>query len=203
MAEAQLSDRAGDSDRPKLRQVQHDGRRYAISIEPVYWACLEEAAEEIGIRLNQMVALLAQADDGPKNLAARLRLFCVKSLRRQVHEARLVSRAVNMVQLIDAVPSACFAITQQRRIAYANEPLHAMIGEPTGKIVGDPADKYFRLRFSDPTADPIENPDLLPSGLLSGSVALMIPGRLAARRMVVCPVPLRQSDQILFVVFIR
>ena len=203
MAEAQLSDRAGDSDRPKLRQVQFDGRRYAISIEPVYWACLEEAAEEIGIRLNQLVALLAQADDGPKNLAARLRLFCVKCLRRQVHEAQLMSRAVDMVQLIDAVPSACFAITQQRRIVYANEPLHEMIGEPKGKIVGDPADKYFRLRFSDQTEDPIQNPELVAPGLLTGSVALMIPGRLAVRRMVACPVPLRQSGQLLFVIFVR
>ncbi len=203
MTDVTIIDQARIADKPKLRQVQHSGRRYAISIEPVFWNCLEEAADDLGIRLNQLVSLLANLDEGPKNLAARLRLFCVRRLRRLSLGVNMMTHGADIVSLIDAVPTPCFAITHERTIAHANQPLHLLIGENMGDIIGEPAAKYFRIRFAERGELDATNADGRPSGLVSGNVALMIPGRVSARRMIACPVPLRQENRYLLVVFLK
>ena len=201
--EIELLDAARDEDKAKLRQVQFGGRRYAISIEPIYWDCLEEAAAELDIRLNALVAAVAGSDSGPKNLAARLRLFSIRRMRRLHRRAENLSQGADMVGLIDAVQGPCFAITPTREIAHANRPLHELVGEQPGTMAGEPSDKYFRIRFVDDPEDPDVQTVATRTKLLAGSLALMVPGRLAARRFVACPVPLGHKNQYLLVIFIK
>ena len=91
---------------PSCDKFNMNGRRYAISIEPIYWTCLEEAAETLNIRLNQLVSFLATRDTGTKNLAARLRLFCVHRLRRLVRQADMHTGDVDIAGLIGRRPNA-------------------------------------------------------------------------------------------------
>jgi len=201
MSNLSIIDQARNADKPKLKQVQYNGRRYAISIEPIYWDCLQDAAAELGIRLNQLISLLATNEEGPKNLAARLRLFCVRRLRRLSHTVDMITPGTDIVGLIDAVPTPCFAITQDRTIVHANQSLHQLVGEKFGDLSGEPVAKFFRIRFAERENNSIK--DGRPSELVSGNVALMVPGRVSARRMVACPVPLREENRYLLVVFLR
>src|SRR3546814_1569032 len=86
---------------PKLRILQHRGRRYAVSIEPVYWEVLQQAAEEAGCRLNQLVAGIA-AEAAGGNLAARLRLYAVQRLRREAAEGRASAGRTNIGTVLSA-----------------------------------------------------------------------------------------------------
>jgi predicted DNA-binding ribbon-helix-helix protein len=202
MDELEIRDHARAGDHAKLRQIQYAGRRYAISIEPVYWDCLEEAATELNIRLNQLVSYLAGLEIGPKNLAARLRLFCVRRLQRLVRQAELHTGSVDVVNLVEAVPTPCFAIYGNGEIAHANNPLSQLVNEDASDVIGQPAAKFFRLRFADTRADqPAAKPH--SQKLLSGTVALMIPGRVSARRFAASEISLPDRNQTLLLIFIK
>jgi predicted DNA-binding ribbon-helix-helix protein len=184
---AKFVDQANNTDIAKLRQVQLHGRRFAISIEPIFWQCLEDAAIDLGIRLNQLVGILSEADTGPKNLAARLRIFSVRRMRRLLNEARLTPRNLNLVELVDAIPTPCLAVTEKRRISHVNEALLKLMGDDVVDVVGDPSDKFFRLRYPDPLPIAWEKLGQPNANSQSGSVAYMMPGRVMARRMVTVP----------------
>jgi predicted DNA-binding ribbon-helix-helix protein len=202
MDELEIRDHARTDDHAKLRQIQFAGRRYAISIEPVYWDCLEEAAIELNIRLNQLVSYLAALDIGPKNLAARLRLFCVRRLKRLVRQAELHVGSVDITSLIEAVPTPCFAIYGDGEIAHANNPLNQLVNEDAADVIGQPSAKFFRLRFAETSVD--QNTAKPQSQkLLSGTVALMIPGRVSARRFVASEISLPDRTQSLLLIFIK
>ena len=203
MAENWTQDAATANDVAKLRQVQLAGRRFAISIEPVYWEILEESARELNIRLNQLVGALSGSEAGPGNLAASLRLFCVRRLRRQLRAARVAPRRFKLTDFIEAVPSPCFAINQRRRIAHANEAVRELVGEDEDQLINSPSEKYFRIKFSDPSNDVWSRFADKEAEPISGSVAYMMPGRLAARRMVACPMRMARKGQFLCVIFIR
>lgn len=202
-AEKWAEDAATGNDVAKLRQVQLVGRRFAISIEPVYWEVLEEAARDLNLRLNHLVGALAGAEAGPGNLAARLRLFCIRRLRRQFREARSVPRRFQLPDFIEAVPSPCFAINHRRRIAHVNQAVRELVGEGDDELIGIPAEKYFRIKFADPSPDVWRSFGEKDAEPIAGSVAYMMPGRLAARRMIACPMRLRRKGQFLCIVFIR
>lgn len=61
---------------PVKRSVTIAGHQTSISLEPVFWAALEESARDEGLPLNALIAqidvLRIQADD-PPNLASALR----------------------------------------------------------------------------------------------------------------------------------
>jgi len=203
MISSKFPDIAEKDDLAKLRQIQLDGRRHAISIEPIYWECLQSAADELGLRLNQLVVTLARAEEGPNNLAARLRLFCIRRLRRQLGQARLAPSRFNLADLINAAPSPCFAVRPDRRIVHANDALGELVGEEAKDIVGDPADKFFRIRFPQPLADVWARFTLAGARAEQGSIAMMIPGKLSVRRMTACPIKQRGSGNFLALIYLR
>ncbi len=66
------------SDRPRKRSITIAGHETSISLEPIFWSALREAADEAGLPLN---ALVAQIDAerivqiSPTNLASAIRVW--------------------------------------------------------------------------------------------------------------------------------
>lgn len=63
---------------PVKRSVTIAGHQTSISLEPAFWAALEEAAAALGLPLNALVARIdAQriAAEDPPNLASAVRLW--------------------------------------------------------------------------------------------------------------------------------
>jgi predicted DNA-binding ribbon-helix-helix protein len=69
---------------PVKRSMMIAGHATSISLEPVFWEALREAAEEEGLPLNALVARIdagrIEADD-PANLASAIRVWLFGRLR--------------------------------------------------------------------------------------------------------------------------
>lgn len=69
---------------PVKRSVEIAGHKTSISLEPVFWDMLKEAAAQLGIPVNALIAridserILAET---PPGLAGALRLWLVAQLR--------------------------------------------------------------------------------------------------------------------------
>jgi len=73
-----ISEPEGGFAGPIKRSVTIAGHQTSISLEPVFWAALERAAEQEGLPLNALVAqvdVLRIAGDDPPNLASALRTW--------------------------------------------------------------------------------------------------------------------------------
>ena len=66
-----------DYGRPTKRSVTIAGHETSISLEPMFWAALEEAAREANLPLNALVARIdaerLHTPGGPPNLTSTLR----------------------------------------------------------------------------------------------------------------------------------
>ena len=66
-----------DYGRPTKRSVTIAGHETSISLEPMFWAALEEAAREVNLPLNALVARIdaerLHTPGGPPNLTSTLR----------------------------------------------------------------------------------------------------------------------------------
>ncbi|HET8727660.1 MAG TPA: ribbon-helix-helix domain-containing protein [Alphaproteobacteria bacterium] len=165
----------------RLRILQHRGRRYAIRMEPTYWRVLQDAAAEFGCRLNHLVGGIATAGSG--NLTARLRLFCVRRLGRQLVEAKAAAGGTDMASIVRACPSPCLLITEARVVAFCNRPLEALFGLEAGQLDGRPFEHFFRFGLGRPLAEALQ-----VAAVQSGHLTYMMPGRVVGLRATVCPV---------------
>jgi predicted DNA-binding ribbon-helix-helix protein len=75
---------------PVKRSMMIAGHATSISLEPVFWEALREAADEEGLPLNALVARIdagrIEADD-PANLASAIRVWLFGRLRGNRRDA--------------------------------------------------------------------------------------------------------------------
>jgi predicted DNA-binding ribbon-helix-helix protein len=75
---------------PVKRSVEIAGHRTSISLEPLFWDMLRDAAQAEGVPLNALVARIDAARIGaesPPGLAGAVRLWLVARLRGEVSPA--------------------------------------------------------------------------------------------------------------------
>lgn len=68
---------------PVKRSVMIAGHATSVSLEPIFWSALADAAEEEGVPLNALVASIDAdrvADAEPPNLASAIRVWLFKRL---------------------------------------------------------------------------------------------------------------------------
>ncbi|MEW4449508.1 ribbon-helix-helix domain-containing protein [Qipengyuania sp. JC766] len=69
---------------PAKRSVEIAGHKTSVSLEPVFWTMLREAAEREGVPINALVARIDEeriASPTPPGLASAIRLWLVEELR--------------------------------------------------------------------------------------------------------------------------
>lgn len=69
------------SELPVKKSVTIKGHRTSVSLEPVFWRALTEAAEEEGLSLNALVAKIDQ--ERPGNLSSALRVWLFERLHKR------------------------------------------------------------------------------------------------------------------------
>lgn len=196
-------DRPAAGDSPRLRLVQHRGRRHAISVEPSFWAALTDAAAETGVRLNRLVAELAASPDGPPNLAARLRLFCLRRARRQLGEARASAGRTNVALVVATCPAPCLIINPARTIVTANRALEAFFQAAPGQMNGRPLAEFFRLNLGRSLAEAVEAMNPERQTPIAGHLTYMMPGRVVGARVTLCPVARTDDSGQHFLLFVE
>ncbi len=69
---------------PVKRSVEIAGHRTSISLEPLFWQMLKQAAEREGVPLNALVARIDAeriVAESPSGLAGAIRIWLVSQLR--------------------------------------------------------------------------------------------------------------------------
>jgi predicted DNA-binding ribbon-helix-helix protein len=173
------------------RILQLDGRRYSISLEPIFWRVLGELAEATGIRLNVLVANVArtEAADGGGNLTSRLRVYCAEELRSKLLGAALAMVPANVIAIAEVSPAPCFVISAEQEIIAANESFGNWFGAEIRTVVGQPLSRYFRLNTRPSFAEIWAE---FQEGRLATQAARLVsiaPGRVRAANVVLQPLP--------------
>lgn len=71
---------------PIKRSVEIAGHKTSISLEPLFWDMLKEAATRHGVPVNALVAridVLRMEAQSPPGLASAVRLWLISDLRKQ------------------------------------------------------------------------------------------------------------------------
>lgn len=184
---------------PQQRIVQSDGRRYSLRLEPEFWATLERAARDEGIRLGRLVANVAKNAVAGSNLASRLRLFCLESASRrsdqlltQLQEASRTSGDTDIGVLVEALPIPAIVIGASGEISHFNSGFGRWFGPGHPQLPGKPFDFFMKLRTQQPFEQIRRAFADRKLGMALGHIMYVSPGRVAAAPCRLVPVQ-RQS----------
>src|ERR1700741_4426321 len=65
------------------RILQYEGRRYSLKLDTIMWEILEELVERSDLRLNELVARVAEDVGDDAGVTGALRLDCLKEIRQR------------------------------------------------------------------------------------------------------------------------
>jgi len=176
------------------RILQHAGRRYSLKLDEIVWETLEELAADSDLRLNELVARVAQEAGDGAGLTNALRNYCLRALRQrlaerdaQIKTLTLTSRGVPAALIAQACPTPCFLIGTDQVILDVNEPAEKWMSTPASSLVGKIVDHYLQIK-SVPSVDEIVRQFRQGTRrLFAARVLHLRPGRLVMARGNLCP----------------
>ena len=176
------------------RILQHAGRRYSLKLDEIVWETLEELAEEGGLRLNELVARVAQEAGDDAGLTNALRNHCLGELRRRLSQRdaeiktlRLTSRGVPAALIALACPTPCFLIGNDQLILETNEPAQKWMSTPGTALAGKIVDHYLQIKSMPPIDEVVRQFRDGARRLFAARVLHLRPGRLVMARAHLCP----------------
>lgn len=176
------------------RILQHAGRRYSLKLDEIVWETLEELAEEGGLRLNELVARVAQEAGDDAGLTNALRNYCLGELRRRLSQRdaeiktmRLTSRGVPAALIAQACPTPCFLIGNDQLILETNEPAQKWMSTPGTALAGKIVDHYLQIKSMPPIDEVVRQFRDGARRLFAARVLHLRPGRLVMARAHLCP----------------
>jgi len=176
------------------RILQHAGRRYSLKLDEVVWETLEELAQDSDLRLNELVARVAQETGDEDGLTNALRNYCLRELRQRLAERdahikalTLSSRGVPAALLAQACPTPCFLIGSDQVILETNEPAQKWMSTPAAALAGKIVDHYLQIKSVPPVDEIIRQFRDGARRLFAARVLHLRPGRLVMARANLCP----------------
>lgn len=176
------------------RILQHAGRRYSLKLDDIVWETLEELATESGLRLNELVARVAQEAGNDAGLTNALRNHCLRELRRRLSQREaeiktltLTSRGVPAALLAQACPTPCFLIGNDQVIQEVNEAAQKWMSTPADALVGKVVDHYLQIKSVPPVEEIIRQFRDGARKIVAARVLHLRPGRLVMARAHLCP----------------
>src|SRR5262245_3465631 len=176
------------------RILQHAGRRYSLKLDEIVWETLEELAEDGGVRLNELIARVAQAAGDDASLTSALRNYCLRELRRRLSQRdaeikalTLTSRGVPAALLAQACPTPCFLIGGDQIILEANEPAQKWMSATAAALAGKVVDHYLQIKSVPPIEEIVRQFRDGTRELFAARVVHLRPGRLVMARAHLCP----------------
>ena len=205
MGDFPLNDMALETDRPLMRQVQFDGKRLTISVEPTFWSILKEVCQDEKIRLNQLIRSIYLDQSRPDNLAASIRIYCARYLHRKASEFKKYSSNINLNRIMESCPVPCMMLSEAGIITGHNAPFHRLFGGGELEIKETPFSQHFKLfeqKEGVKRLIEIKNLNKARLSALSGVVSCTFPGAVFFRPSTICPV-MTTAKQRVYLVFIK
>jgi predicted DNA-binding ribbon-helix-helix protein len=180
--------------RMRHRILQHAGRRYSLKLDGIVWEVLEELAKKSGLRLNELVARIAQEAGDEGALTAALRLYCLREMRRRlaeqdsaIKELTLTSRGVPTILFAEACPTPCFLVGGDNVILEINEPAERWMSAEGQALVGKNIGHYLQIKTVPPVDEIIRQFGDGVRRVFPARVLHVRPGRLVMARANLCP----------------
>lgn len=191
------------------RIVQHRGRRYSIKLEDTVWQTLDSIAENLGIRLNQLIGQVAGGLSENSSLTAALRTFCLErtldrivALQQDLDDRSLVAHGIPIATIVEACPSPCLLVQVPDQIMRINEAARVWFGADDSALIGRALGHYLQIRSKprlEEILDGYRSGDIRSHG---ARVVYLRPGRLVMARASICPAVLSEGDDMLYLVMI-
>jgi predicted DNA-binding ribbon-helix-helix protein len=103
------------------RILQLDGRRYSLRLEHEFWSALEAIAERRRLRLNRLVAEIANYRPIEGNLSSTLRVFCLGEIERPSSGRTLAGDRTSITALVETAPLAGMVIDADQVVIAVND----------------------------------------------------------------------------------
>ena len=185
------------------RIVQANGRRFSIKLESGFWRGLQDSATDRRVRLNHLIAALAAQSAPTANLASRLRVFCLATLRGRLTNATYAASRTSLLAVIESAPAACLMVSAGQIILAANRGFHTWFGGAAEHEIGRPLLRDFRFKARRPIGEIWSE---FEQGRKSDEAARMInfaPGRVLAANVTLAPVAVAGKSRFVCLVWLH
>lgn len=183
------------------RIIQHAGKRYSLKLDDIVWQTLESIATEDGLRLNQLVARVAEESADRTSLTEALRLHCLRrslqraaALAHELENRALTAVGVPLGLIVDASPAPTLLISQDHVIRRANAAAQKWIGAPAEALTGRSVHHYLQVRSARPLGEIMAAFAAGRAATFAARVLYLRPGRVIVARATLCPA-LRESAE--------
>lgn len=209
MSESASPETADKAPGLRHRILQSRGRRYSLKLEPEFWTWLEGLAASRGVRLNVLVAELAENLPAGASLASGLRQYClmeagqrIMRLEDRVLELSLASGFTNLSTLVEACPAPSILISNRHEIVKVNGAVARWMGVSRGDLVGRRFDHVFNLATAAPLAEVWKEFGLGYARPVPAKLTYLAPGRVVVAKASLCAASVRGPDDFSYLVMI-
>ena len=187
------------------RILQYEGRRYSLKLDPIIWEILEELAERSGLRLNELVAHVAQNVGDDAGVTGALRLYCLREMRQRVQDMdakigalTLTTRGVPAALFTQACPAPCFLISQHQVILDVNEAAQKWMLTDRSTLLGKNIEHYLQIKSVPPLSGVLQQFAEGQPQVVAARVLHVRPGRLVMARANLCPAIVDGADNMAY-----
>lgn len=191
------------------RIIQHQGRRYSLKLDEIVWQNLEETAAAAGLRLNQLVASVANGTDDELTVTGALRLFClrrsmerVEQLEGELRQLSLAARGVPVTVIAEACPAPCLVVSQAQTVLHANTAALRWMDVDGAALVGKSVEHYFQIKSAVPLANIVERFGKGETTIFPARIVYLRPGRVIMARANLCPATVSGPDNLAYLILI-
>lgn len=192
------------------RIIQHAGRRYSVKLSDIVWDNLESLAGEAGLRLNQLVARVAEQAGEGANITAALRQHClqaalvrIKELERQVEDRRLASEGVPVTLIAEACPAPCLIVSGDHILLRANTAAREWMGSAEDALIGKSVQHYFQIKSNVPLDNIVQRYAAGELGVFPARIVYVRPGRLVVARANICPAHRSGPEDLAYLILVE
>ncbi len=128
------------------RILQHAGRRYSLRLEHEFWSALERIAERRKLRLNRLVADIAQQCAADDNLSSSVRVFCMTENQQSALARSAGADRTSLLAIAETAPSPCFVLDSEQIVLGASEAFVRWSGVARDSLLRHKAATHFRFQ---------------------------------------------------------
>jgi predicted DNA-binding ribbon-helix-helix protein len=135
----------GDDFAPVFRAVTVNRERRGVRLEKIYWNTLKEISAAKRQTLGDIVGKSEADFPAGANITSVLRVHCMRWLRSRLEAAHDLTKVGVADSLIQVSPVPAFALAEDKRILYSNQPFLQFIQSKFPKAIGEASGQGPRL----------------------------------------------------------
>lgn len=130
---------------PIFRAVTVNRERRGVRLEKIYWNTLKEISAAKRQTLGDIVSQSEADFPADANITSVLRVHCMRWLRSRLEAAHTLTDIGVADSLVQVSPVPAFALAEDKRILYSNQPFLRLIQSKFPKAIGETAGQGLRL----------------------------------------------------------